>query len=138
MRPRIRRTVEDIIDGWYGDGEIDLIEAFSAPLPARMIADLFGLPREDIPTFTRDSYVITRVFTYGMSADEIAQVEQAGQRLCDYVTKTLDDRRRSPRDDFLSAFLAAAMRRARWALRKSCFRSCSSLSGPPTRHVSLR
>jgi len=108
MRPRIRRTVEDIIDEWDGDGEVDFIEAFSAPLPARIIADLFGLPREDIPIFTYDSYEITKVFTYGMPPDEITAIEQAGQRMRDYVAKTLDERRRSPRDDFLSAFLAAA------------------------------
>lgn len=108
MRPHIRRTVEEIIDEWYGDGEIDFIAAFAAQLPARITADLFGLPREDIPTFTRDTFEVIKMFTYGMSPDEIARIEQAGQRLCDYIAKMLDDRRRSPRDDFLSAFLAAA------------------------------
>jgi cytochrome P450 family 103 len=49
MRPRIRRTIEDVIDGWYGEGEIDFVEAFSGPVPARIIADLFGLPAADIP-----------------------------------------------------------------------------------------
>jgi cytochrome P450 family 103 len=108
MRPRIRKVVDDIIDGWYGDGEIDFIEAFAGPLPARIIADLFALPSEDIPTFTREAYEVIKVFTYGMPPDEIARVEQAGQHLRDYVARILDDRRRNPRDDFLTAFLTAA------------------------------
>jgi cytochrome P450 len=108
MRPRIRRTVEELIDGWYGDGEVDFIAAFSAPLPARIIADLFGLPMEDIPAFTRDSYEAIKGLMYGLSPDEIKSVEQAGQRLHDYVANALDERRRSPRGDFLSAFLTAA------------------------------
>jgi cytochrome P450 family 103 len=108
MRPRIRQVVNDIIDGWYGDGEIDFIEAFAGPLPARLIADLFALPKQDIPTFTRDAYEVIKVFTYGMPPDEIARVEQAGQRMRAYVANTLDARRRNPGDDFLSAFLAAA------------------------------
>jgi cytochrome P450 len=108
MRPRIRRTVETLIDSWYKNGEVDLIESFSAPLPARIIADLFGLPEADIPDFTRDAYLVTGVFKFGMGPDEIAEIEQAGRRLRDYVEKTLAERRRSPRDDFLTAFLAAA------------------------------
>jgi len=108
MRPRIRQVVEDIIDGWYGDGEIDFIGAFAGPLPARLIADLFALPKEDIPTFTRDAYEVIKVFTYGMPPDEIARIEQAGRHMRDYVARTLDERRRNPGDDFLSAFLAAA------------------------------
>jgi cytochrome P450 len=108
MRPRIRKVVDDIIDGWYGDGEINFIEAFAGPLPARIIADLFALPSEDIPTFTRESYEVIKVFTYGMPPDEIARVEQAGRHLRDYVARILDDRRRNPRDDFLTAFLTAA------------------------------
>jgi cytochrome P450 family 103 len=108
MRPRIRRTVEDIIDECYDGGEIDFIAAFAGPLPARIIADLFGLPDADIPRFTQDAYEVTRVFAFGMRPDELAGIEQAAQRLRDYVAKVLDERRHAPRDDFLSAYLAAA------------------------------
>jgi cytochrome P450 family 103 len=108
MRPRIRRVVERIIDEWYADGETDLIEALSAPLPARVIADMFGLPDGDIPDFTRDSYEVTKVFLFGLQPDELAGIELAGQRLRDYVARALDDRRSNPREDFLTAFLAAA------------------------------
>jgi cytochrome P450 family 103 len=107
MRPRIRRVVETIIDEWYEDGEVNLVDRFSAPLPARIIADLFGLPEEDIPDFTRDAYKVTRLFVFGMTPEEIAEVEQAGRRQRAYVTKILDERRRHPCDDFLSAYLAA-------------------------------
>ena len=108
MRPRIRRVIEHIIDEWYEDGETNLIEALSAPLPAHVIADMFGLPDGDIPDFARDSYEVTKVFLFGLQPDELASIEQAGQRLRDYVARALDDRRRNPRDDFLTAFLAAA------------------------------
>src|SRR5262249_50818917 len=64
MRPRIRRTVETIIDAWYDDGEVDFGEALAAPLPARIIADLLGLPEVDIPAFTRNVYDVTKVFVF--------------------------------------------------------------------------
>ena len=108
MRPYIRRTIEEVIDGWYDEGEVEFLEAFASPIPARVIADLFGLPREDIPEFARDSYEVTQILGFGLSPERIAEIDRAGERLRDYIGKVLDERRRSPRDDFLSAFLAAA------------------------------
>jgi cytochrome P450 len=108
MRPSIRRTAEDLIDGWYGDGEVDFFNEFAAKMPARVIADLLGLPREDIPEFTVLVYEVTKFFSFGLSPDEITEIEKAAQQLRDYVDKVLDERRRSPRGDFLSAFLDAA------------------------------
>jgi cytochrome P450 len=108
MRPGIRRTAEDIIDGWYGDGDVDFVDGFAAKMPARLIADLLGLPREDIPQFTLLVYEVTKILSFGRTPDEIVGVGVFAQRLRDYVDKALDERRRSPRGDFLSAFLAAA------------------------------
>jgi len=108
MRPHIRRTVEDVIDGFYDDGEMEFVGTFASPIPARVIADLFGLPREDIPDFTRDSYEATQILAFGLSPERIADIDKAGERLRDYLAKVLDERRRSPRNDFLSAYLAAA------------------------------
>jgi cytochrome P450 family 103 len=107
MRPRIRRTIEDLIDGCYGNGELEFVE-FAGQIPARVIADLLGLPREDIPDFTRMAYKVTRILGFGLNPDEIAEIEAHAEELRDYVGKALDERRRGPRDDFLSAFLAAA------------------------------
>ncbi|RZN20764.1 cytochrome P450 [Bradyrhizobium sp. Leo121] len=108
MRPSIRRTAEDIIEDWYGDGEVNLLDEFAAKIPARIIADLLGLPREDIPEFTLLVYEVTKAFSLGLSPDDLVEIERAGQRLREYVDKILGERRCSPRGDFLSAFLAAA------------------------------
>jgi cytochrome P450 len=108
MRPSIRRTAEDLIDDWYGDGEVDLFDEFASKMPARLIADLLGLPREDIPEFTLLVYEVMKIFNFGLNPDEIAEIEQSAQQLRDYVDEILDERRRNPREDFLSAFLAVA------------------------------
>ncbi|MCA1453122.1 cytochrome P450 [Bradyrhizobium sp. BRP22] len=108
MRPSIRRTAENLIEGWYGDGKVDFFDEFAAQMPARVIADLFGLPREDIPAFTLLVYEVTKFFSFGLTPDDISGIEKAGQQLREYVDEILDERRRRPRGDFLSTFLAAA------------------------------
>jgi cytochrome P450 family 103 len=108
MRRSIRRTAEDIIEEWYGLGEVNFFDEFAAKMPARIIADLLGLPREDIPEFTLLVYEVTKIFSFGLNSDDLAEIEKAGQKLREYVEKILKERRRSPCEDFLSAFLAAA------------------------------
>ncbi len=42
------------------EGEIDLVARYTALIPARTIADILGLPREDIPRFTQLAYEVSR------------------------------------------------------------------------------
>jgi cytochrome P450 family 103 len=68
MRPGIRRAAEELVDAWYGDGRTELVEHFASQLPARMISDLLGLPREDIPAFTKLVYAFTRSSAAALTA----------------------------------------------------------------------
>jgi cytochrome P450 family 103 len=108
MRPHIRRIIEDIIDGLYDHGEMEFVNTFASPIPALVIADLFGLPREDVPDFARESHEVMQILSLGLTPERIANIDKAAERLRDYISRTLDKRRRCPRDDFLSAYLAVA------------------------------
>jgi cytochrome P450 len=108
LRPHIRRSAEALVDGWYADGQVDFLEQFAAQLPARVISDLLGLPREDIPSFTQLVYRVSRFISLSFTPDETPDMEAAARQLQDYVERTLDHRRRAPCGDFLSTFVAAA------------------------------
>jgi cytochrome P450 len=108
LRPHIRRSSEELIESWYADGQVEFVGQYADQLPARVIGDLLGLPRADIPSFTKLVYLVTRFISTSILPDEIPESEAACQQLRDYVEKTLEDRRRAPRDDFLSDFLAKA------------------------------
>jgi cytochrome P450 family 103 len=108
LRPHIRRSVGELIESWYANGQVEFVSQFAAQLPARVIGDLLGLPRADIPSFTELVYSVTRFLTSSVVPDEIPGSAAACQQLRDYVEKTLEDRRRAPRDDFLSNFLGKA------------------------------
>jgi cytochrome P450 len=56
LRPHIRRSSEELIESWYADGQVEFVGQFAAQLPARVIGDLLGLPRADIPSFTKLVY----------------------------------------------------------------------------------
>jgi hypothetical protein len=100
LRPRMRQAAEELIADWRADGSVEFVDRFAAQIPARVISSLLGLPREDIREFTRIVYQVTKFFSLSVAQEEIPLCEAAGRQLCDYVERTLDDRRRTPRDDF--------------------------------------
>jgi cytochrome P450 family 103 len=108
MRPRIRAAAEGLVRDWMREGEVDLVERYTALIPARTIADILGLPRGDIPRFTALAYEVSRVLSFSFTPDEIPDLEAAAVGLQDYVAAILDARRAKPQDDFLSRFLAEA------------------------------
>ncbi|MGI3903127.1 MAG: cytochrome P450 [Janthinobacterium lividum] len=107
LRPMIRAVAEEIIDGWDQAGEIDLLDAFASPLPARVIAAVLGLPAEDVPTFTSLVYSVARILSSQPIPDGPSALQEDTRRLLAYVEEALDRRRREPADDFLTAYLAA-------------------------------
>jgi cytochrome P450 len=107
LRPVIRQCAEELIDARYADGQAEFLGEIAAQIPARIISGLLGLPRADIPEFTRLVYGTTKFLSLSVTQDDIPGCETAARGLRDYVDRTLREKRRAPGGDFLSTFLAA-------------------------------
>ena len=89
---RIAELCEELLDEIETRGErFDLVEAFSGPLPAIVIAELLGVPREDFDAFRRLAGDAIHVITPGK--EEIGM--QAFLELNAYYTRILSERRAS-------------------------------------------
>jgi cytochrome P450 len=93
-----------------GDEPLDIVPAFTTPIPMTVIATLLGVPPELMGTFKNWS----NAFTRGVGAlthDNDAVVEMFDQvdAFYDYFTAELDKRREHPVDDLLSDLLAARL-----------------------------
>ncbi|UTV41914.1 cytochrome P450 (plasmid) [Ensifer adhaerens] len=53
LKTRICATADALIDGFLGGGAVDLMEHFAVPLPIFAIADILGLPRQDVHDLKR-------------------------------------------------------------------------------------
>jgi cytochrome P450 len=106
MRPRASAVASELVEGRIGAGDIDFLGEISANIPARIIADILGIPRADLPYF--QGLVEDAVGTLGFfdQADR-PKFEASTIEFDAYVGKLLDDRRKNPRGDFLSEFAAA-------------------------------
>ncbi|MEU0204260.1 MULTISPECIES: cytochrome P450 [unclassified Streptomyces] len=98
LAPRIEQIAHDLIDALPPSGEADLVEAFNAPLPATVIAELLGIPREHHLDFRRWSGQALRV------ASPEHRPALAG--LHGLLAGLVAEKRRRPQDDLLSALVA--------------------------------
>lgn len=105
LRPHIRALVGGMLDEIGTRGETDFLAAFASPLPARLIADILGIPREEAPDFAAKVYTMTRGLG-GFRDEDFPAIEAAAADLMRYVENLLAERRREPREDFLSSYLA--------------------------------
>jgi cytochrome P450 len=107
----VARLVNDLIDGFIDDDEIDFVQQFSVPFPSRVFLTMFGLPPDELPTFLRMKDGVIRPDV--VVGHEFGHPETDGyqQRTADsiyaYFGRVLDERKDGGRDDLLSHVMRA-------------------------------
>jgi cytochrome P450 family 103 len=106
MRPKAAALAAELVEPRVGAGPIDFVNEIAAQIPARIIADILGIPRSDLPVFMR--WIADTAASLGfIDLEKRAQIEQSLVEFNAYVNDLLNDRRKSPRDDFLSEYVRA-------------------------------
>ena len=107
LEPRIRTIARTLLDNVKGRREFDLVREFSAPLPTIVIAEMLGVPAEDQEWFKEKSTAVAEFDPAKARSETLANVLGPATELARYLAEVLEQRRRDPRDDLLSALLAA-------------------------------
>lgn len=106
MRPKAAAVAAEIINEHLGKGPFDYLKDFAAQIPARIIADILGIPRSDLPVFLK--WISDTAESIGfVDVSRRADIEKSLVEFNAYVDKLLADRRANPRRDFLSDYVAA-------------------------------
>ncbi|WPB92241.1 cytochrome P450 [Streptomyces malaysiensis] len=110
MRGELTRIVGELIDGLEGRDRIDLVDHFSYPFPVTVICRLLGVPREDEPRFHAWADTVAAGLDPDPDANEDAAERrrisrQARTELAVYLSELIEERRRAPGDDMLSALV---------------------------------
>jgi len=109
LRPRVEEITAALLDSLAerlavlettgGQDTVDLIEAFSFPLPVTVICELLGVPSHD-----RDQF---RAWSNAILSDqgEPGSFRAAGTAMFHYFTGLVADKRAHPADDLVSALI---------------------------------
>jgi cytochrome P450 len=118
-RPVMRAFLEELLaqaladgvraEGAAQDGVVrcEFVEAFAKPYPSQVIATVMGAPLEDAPRLHHWSNWIQRQFDAGSMASEREEIERAVEEFYEYAHELVKARRNDPREDLISALIAA-------------------------------
>lgn len=104
MAARIELLVHDLLDQAARRGQIDLLADFALPLPLAVISDMMGVPEADRLRFRHwmAKFLETPTSVLAM----LGQLPN-GHRMLRYFESLIQQRRAEPRDDLISALVAA-------------------------------
>lgn len=107
LRPRMEEITASLLAEAPETGEWDLVTGIAQPLPVIVIAELLGIPAEDRAQFKAWSDRIALTTDIMQSPETIESIRVATSELIDYFGGHIEDRRRTPREDLISAATSA-------------------------------
>lgn len=104
METHIRRVAQELVEALEGRTECELVDAFTTPLPGRIIAEMIGVPPDRRETFLGH----TRQMLSTNPALSITEtIREPSERIYEEFRRLLEERRRAPGDDLMSALQVA-------------------------------
>jgi len=104
MEPRVRAIARELLSNLQAGGACELVEAYTTPLPGRVIAEMIGVPADRRETFLH----WTRQMLVGDPDKTIEEnIREPSEHIYAEFAKLLEERRASRRDDLMSALLDA-------------------------------
>ncbi len=107
LRPRLQAIVDELLERPAEAGEMELIRDLAHPLPVVAIAELLGVPAEDRALFRAWSADLVQLLDPLQGKGGSEPLRRATHDLFGYFRPLLAERRANPRDDLLSAMIAA-------------------------------
>ncbi|WP_310230943.1 cytochrome P450 [Brevibacillus nitrificans] len=110
LAPRITSITNELLDQVSSHGKMDVVHDLATPLPVIVIAELLGVPAKDRMLFKEWSDTMVKGVednTDTAFAHMMAERDKAEAELVQYFLKILEERRKKPEDDLVSALLDA-------------------------------
>jgi cytochrome P450 len=111
LRPRARQIIHQLLDRLQHRGEMEFIREFAFHLPVIVISEYLGVPVDDREQVKEWSDETSRVFFIRANEPDRRERSQRGlEKLVAYFEPLIEERRKRPRDDLISALVQAEER----------------------------
>ncbi|GLQ39026.1 cytochrome P450 [Rhizobium albus] len=107
LRPEIAALCHQLIDGFEGNGEAELLSAYAEIIPATVIARMLGVPDDRVPDLLDWSHRMVRMYMFGRDRAAEDDANTAARDFAAYLRGLVGKRRTDPRDDLISHMIAA-------------------------------
>ncbi|GLV60905.1 putative cytochrome P450 YjiB [Dictyobacter sp. S3.2.2.5] len=109
---RVTEIAQGLLDDVRANGKMDVVKDIAFPFPAKVIAELLGVPANDWDIFRRwagaEDGGEQQQQRQQSSPEQMMKARQTMEsQMYDYFSRLLDERRRSPREDLISSLSVA-------------------------------
>jgi cytochrome P450 len=108
LADRVQQVIDELLTAFARSPRGDLIAGFSHPLPATVIAEVLGAPRQDMARFRAWSEALAHVAFGTGEGDRHARSLDGLREMSEYLDGLIALRRREPGEDMISDLLAAS------------------------------
>ncbi|BDM69047.1 cytochrome P450 [Streptomyces nigrescens] len=103
LRPQVRQLTHELLDELEAAGPpADLVDRYALPIPVAVICRLLGVPEQDRPKFR--AWSDAALSTSSLTAEEF---DANRDELRAYMGQLIEEHRRAPRDDLMTALIDA-------------------------------
>ena len=107
LRAPIDAIANTLLDDVGAAGDLDLIAGYAFPLTLQVIATLIGVPADQRDLLLRWSRVLLRTLDLAPSQADLRAADQVAHEAFAFFREVIAAHRAQPRDDLLSALIAA-------------------------------
>jgi cytochrome P450 len=107
MREPARQLAHELLDVCLERGRFDLLYDFAQPYSITLICRLLGVPTDRHRDLLDWSHRHVKMYEFDTSEEQAQSATRAAAEFSAYVRELIADRRRSPRDDMISALVGA-------------------------------
>lgn len=107
MRPRIQKTVNELLDKVRHKGSMDIVTDLASPLSVNVISTLLGIPNEAQQQLHQWINVLSRILDPLVSLAEYEAMNKATEEFQEYLRVLIAERKKEPQEDFISILIAA-------------------------------
>ncbi|MFG3116192.1 cytochrome P450 [Streptomyces sp. NPDC048197] len=103
LRPQVQQLTRELLDGLEAAGPpADLVDRYALPIPVAVICRLLGVPEQDRPKFR--VWSDAALSTSSLTTEEF---DANQEELRAYMRQLIEEHRRAPRDDLMTALIDA-------------------------------
>jgi len=107
MREPADQLANELLDDCLARGRFDLLYDFAQPYSITLICRLLGVPTDRHRDLLDWSHRHVKMYEFDTSEEQAESATRAAGEFRDYVLGLIEERRSSPRDDMVSALVAA-------------------------------
>ena len=106
LRPSIARTAHELLDRVAEAGTAEILQEVAFPLALRVIGEMLGMPKADLPWFPQLVRDLLAVFEMRPTPEQLAVADQAQLKFRAYFQDLISQKRREPGQDLLSTLIS--------------------------------